>query len=353
MGSEPATARSAFVAAVLLGLGLAALLMWSRGTEPAPRAPATAVATAVADASLPPPADAAADGASPDAGDRSVDGGGRADVPSYVTEHPESTKRCPAGMVLVEGIYCPFVAHRCAEWIDRERKDRCRRYRQELICEGRPTALRFCVDRYEYPNLPGVRPVVMVDYFQAEQGCAVEGKRLCEAEEWSLACEGPGTWPYPYGLERDASACNIDRAVAEPDLRSFARPQEVSVEVERLDQRVASGSMARCVSPFGVYDMTGNVDEWVHNRRGKVGRPPYETGLKGGYWGPIRARCRPMTTSHNGWFRFYQAGFRCCQDPLDGRPVRRNLPRKVRLPRRQRMKPPPDPPQPSLPAPKP
>ena len=59
----------------------------------------------------------------------------------------------------------------------------------------RPSKLRFCIDRYEYPNLRGVRPVVMVDYFQAENACEIEGKRLCEAEEWTFACEGVGTWP--------------------------------------------------------------------------------------------------------------------------------------------------------------
>jgi sulfatase modifying factor 1 len=67
--------------------------------------------------------------------------------------------------------------------------------------------------------------------------------------------------------------------------------------------------MARCVSPFGVHDMTGNVDEWVVNEKGE----PYRSGLKGGYFGKIRAQCRPMTTDHNEWFRFYQVGFRCCE----------------------------------------
>jgi formylglycine-generating enzyme required for sulfatase activity len=246
-------------------------------------------------------------------------------------------------MVLVEGAFCPFVAHRCAEWLGSD-EIRCQRYRPDLICEGRPSLLRFCIDRYEYPNMPGVLPVVMVDYFEAERACQVEGKRLCEAEEWTFACEGKGTWPYPYGLVRDPGACHIDRDLPEPDLRSFARPREVSVEVERLDQRVPSGSRPGCVSPFGVYDLTGNVDEWVHNRRGDRGTPPYDTGLKGGHFGPVQARCRPMTTSHNGWFRFYQAGFRCCASPSDGAPPRRTLPRKVRLPRRQTMPPPTKPP---------
>ncbi|MBI4705370.1 MAG: SUMF1/EgtB/PvdO family nonheme iron enzyme [Deltaproteobacteria bacterium] len=219
---------------------------------------------------------------------------------------------------------------------------RCRRYRPELVCEGRPAVLRFCIDRYEYPNIAGARPVVMVDYFQAERACRLEGKRLCEVEEWTFACEGREIWPYPYGLERDAAACNFDRGYRQPDLGAFARPHEVSIEVERLDQRVLSGAPARCTSPFGVHDMTGNVDEWAHDPRGSRHKPPYDTALKGGYWGPIRARCRPQTGSHNGWFRFYQVGFRCCADTLDGRPARELLPRTVRLPRRQRIRAPGD-----------
>ena len=54
--------------------------------------------------------------------------------------------------------------------------------------------------------------------------------------------------------------------------------------------------------------MTGNVDEWVVNEGGH----PYKSGLKGGYWGPVRDRCRPMTVAHNELFEFYQIGFRCC-----------------------------------------
>ena len=41
---------------------------------------------------------------------------------------------------------------------------------------------------------------------------------------------------------------------------------------------------------------------------------PYVSGLKGGYWGPVRDRCRPMTTDHNQWHTGYQVGFRCCED---------------------------------------
>ncbi len=44
------------------------------------------------------------------------------------------------------------------------------------------------------------------------------------------------------------------------------------------------------------------------------GEAGYVSGLKGGYWGPVRDRCRPMTTDHNQWHTGYQIGFRCCED---------------------------------------
>jgi formylglycine-generating enzyme len=238
-------------------------------------------------------------------------------------------------MVLVDGIYCPFVGHRCLKLRD-DVKDVCERFGTEVLCEGRLERRRFCVDVFEYPNMEGVKPAVMADWNDAKRACTVEGKRLCTVEEWEFACEGPGMWPYPYGAERDAEACNIDRHVEPPDFGAFSDPSRVGPEVERLDRRVASGEMSRCISPFGVRDMTGNVDEWVDNPQGKRLEPPYRSSLKGGYWGPIRARCRPITSTHNEWFSFYQVGFRCCADPKDGTRVASPAP-AARRPRLGRM----------------
>ena len=214
-------------------------------------------------------------------------------------------------MLLVDGIYCPYVGHRCLESIDQKR-DRCRAYDPKPLCEGLKVSKRFCVDRYEYPNQAGVYPAVMVSWIEADSACKTEGKRLCTESEWTFACEGIEERPYPYGAVRDPSACNIDRHYRDPDFQAFSEDRQISDEVSRLDQRVQSGSMERCVSPFGVHDMTGNVDEWVVNEDPDAASNEDVSGLKGGYWGPIRARCRPMTNSHNRWFRFYQVGFRCC-----------------------------------------
>lgn len=226
----------------------------------------------------------------------------------------DASTPCADDMLLVDGIWCPYVGHRCVDWID-EKRDRCQRYDTKELCEGLKKPKRFCIDRYEYPNQKDVFPAVMVSFIEAEAACRKEGKRLCTESEWTYACEGNEKLPYPYGYERDTTACNIDRHYILPDLQAFSYDDKIADEVGKLDQRVASGSQPRCVSPFGVHDMTGNVDEWVLNEDPNKDGGEDISGLKGGYWGPIRARCRPITNSHNRWFRFYQVGFRCCSDP--------------------------------------
>jgi hypothetical protein len=221
-----------------------------------------------------------------------------------------ATLSCPEGMVEVEGDYCPYVEQKCIRWIDPETKQRCADFEPESTCIGRPVHKHFCIDRFEYPNVPGQKPTVMKDWYEAKSTCEGEGKRLCGDSEWTLACEGQERLPYPYGYARSSDACNIDKPHVDVDEHAMADYSRRDAEVARLDQRAPSGSHEACVSPFGAYDMTGNVDEWVVNESGR----PYRSGLKGGYWGPVRDRCRPMTTAHNELFEFYQIGFRCCGD---------------------------------------
>ena len=38
----------------------------------------------------------------------------------------------------------------------------------------------------------------------------------------------------------------------------------------------------------------------------------------GAWWGPVRNRCRPMTTFHLEGDYGYEVGFRCCKDAPAG-----------------------------------
>jgi len=177
----------------------------------------------------------------------------------------------------------------------------------------------------------------MVDYHQAEDACAVDHKRLCRADEWAFACEGPRSWPYPYGIERKPGACNVDRRLRTPDRRALARSWQVSVELDRLDQRTASGARPACISPFGMVDATGNVLEWVRDAQDAAAAKRRVAAAAGGHWGRNPATCRSLDVSLSAGQRSHLLGFRCCRDALDGQPARRMTPAGVRLPRRRRM----------------
>jgi formylglycine-generating enzyme required for sulfatase activity len=232
------------------------------------------------------------------------------------TAPPDPPILCPSDMVEIEGDYCPWVEQFCTRWVDprHPETDRCAEYAATGRCDGTPTHKHFCIDRYEWPNQPGVKPAVAVDWNGARARCASAGKRLCLETEWTLACEGQERLPYPYGYARNSEACNIDRPYILPDEAKWQDPRTRAAELARLDQREPSGSRDSCVSPYGVFDLTGNVDEWVVNETGKQDDKPYVSGLKGGYWGPVRDRCRPMTTDHNQTYIYYQIGFRCCAE---------------------------------------
>jgi sulfatase modifying factor 1 len=226
-------------------------------------------------------------------------------------------------MAYVDTTFCPDIERRCID-VEHEKKnnlDICHAFAHEQACRTRERRIAFCIDRYEYPNRAGAHPAWMLDWYQAQATCGSRGKRLCWASEWTAACEGPEHAPFPYGWERNHDACNMDNFYVEPrrygargQFLFYSKDPVVKLgELSRLDQSVESGSMETCKSGFGVYDMPGNLDEWIVNDQ-----PPQEksrwAGLKGGAWGHVRSQCRPTTFSHDPDFVYYFVGFRCCLD---------------------------------------
>ncbi len=245
---------------------------------------------------------------------------------------------CGADMVLVEGRYCPLVKHRCLQHSQDYEEDikyrarlrarglkpppssvpeRCLRYQEPGKClspSRRP--MRFCMDRYEWPNEKGQLPALLVTWVEADKACRAAGKRLCTADEFNFACEGEALRPYSYGYRRDAARCNIDKRYVQPRRRlmpyeACAASTSCKAHLDELDQRVPIGASPNCTSVFGVVDLNGNVNEWV-SRPGQ--QPPWRSGLKGGWWGPARSRCRPMVIVHDENYAGYEVGFRCCSN---------------------------------------
>jgi formylglycine-generating enzyme required for sulfatase activity len=65
------------------------------------------------------------------------------------------------------------------------------------------------------------------------------------------------------------------------------------------------------MSAFGVFDMMGNVEEWVTTRKGRR----FPGALMGGFWAKPWTGCRGTNDAHEPGFVFYETGFRCCAEP--------------------------------------
>jgi hypothetical protein len=225
------------------------------------------------------------------------------ETPTLVPVQPSATGACPSDMVLAEGRYCTDVRQDCVRWLDDETLPfaRCAEYRVPSRCVGTWLSERFCIDRYEYTAPGDALPLNYASFQKATSVCESLGKRVCTESEWNFACEGEEMRPYPYGFSREAK-CNQDRTdLYEPNPRYQVL----------ADRREPANARPECVSPFGVYNMAGNMDEPVL-REGSAHIEPYRNALKGGWWMAARNRCRPATTAHDDYYKDIQVGVRCC-----------------------------------------
>ena len=189
----------------------------------------------------------------------------------------------------------------------------------------------FCIDRYEawlegaspfeVPAAggvavtgPGAYPQGYISGEVAASACEAAGKRLCTAEEWLRACRGPGDTLYPYGETYDAAACNDTRGL-HPVIELFGEDADWSptqMNDPRLNQLPGSlaegGAHEGCVTAEGVFDMHGNLHEWVEDPSGSFRGGFYVDAVING------AGCTYVTTAHGFTYHDYSTGFRCCSD---------------------------------------
>jgi len=153
---------------------------------------------------------------------------------------------------------------------------------------GRERRRAFCIDQYEFPTVPLERPVFGTSFATAKAKCSRAGKRLCRLAEWQLAARGRAGHQYPYGNKYQSRRCNTEGPGP-----------------------ITAGQLAGCVSPFGAYDMSGNVQEWAYDEKSsrQTGQP-----LCGGNWSSGARATTQSATYVSGGRLHARAGWRCCLD---------------------------------------
>lgn len=154
-------------------------------------------------------------------------------------------------------------------------------------------------------------PVWCIDWCDARAYCDWAGKRLCKRlngdplgfdddpvlGEWHFACTGGLQKAYPYGETPDDGACHIDDQIDKEPVASFPE----------------------CEGGYpGLFDMQGNVHEWVDACESDL--PTAKCRVRGGgtYGSASQWRCNRVE-SQMGKDRLdpddRTTGVRCCADP--------------------------------------
>ena len=172
---------------------------------------------------------------------------------------------------------------------------------------------KFCIDKYEAPNIRGVEPFVMFTAFEAESWCDGQGRRLCSKKEWVQACDGTYKEDPDInksGIVNAPGVCNNDKTwiFVDGTLLVHGNLNTRTREARKLYQGEPSGFRPSCMSKFGVVDTIGNVEEWVNSPGTKHGY-----SLMGHYWSRASRKCSDSVAVHAPQFFYYTTGFRCCR----------------------------------------
>ncbi len=162
---------------------------------------------------------------------------------------------------------------------------------------------------------PGRVPNAYLDLEAARRACESAGKYLCKKRQWLMACRSERGTRQPYGEDFDPARCNL-AAPIHPGVVLHGKaaldgrdPRLNLVEHAGRAMLRPTGTLLGCASAWegdAVWDMAGNLDEWIDD--------PAGTFVGGFYARETHWGCDARVEIHSADYYDYSLGARCCRD---------------------------------------
>lgn len=185
----------------------------------------------------------------------------------------------------------------------------------------------ICVDKFEFTifskkNIDNFKPLAHQSQDSCLQLCKSKKKRLLTNQEWLRSCEGTNPQfcniyrEHPIVRKIKAKKSWIYKGVnCKLEANKWSKLCMNDPTINNMPKTLsANKGFSKCVSKFGLYNMVGNLGEWVSGSFVDKKTKERLARFNGGLYPQIKSSCSYSTEAHGPAYYDYSIGCRCAKD---------------------------------------